>query len=176
MRLSDPELNILKLLIVSLFLVTGCQNEEHNSFVPVATCYDNIQNQGETSIDCGGPCNLCPAKMTATIDGAYWQSAGSISSSTNDSSIIILAGNGTTTLSMIYTGDFILGTFPLNSAIYGITATQTYYLSNSGTITFTRWDSHDNQVSGKFNFIAVASDGSGDTVKVENGNFEYVPY
>jgi hypothetical protein len=27
---------------------------------PAATCYDGIQNQGETGIDCGGPCQACP--------------------------------------------------------------------------------------------------------------------
>ena len=26
---------------------------------PDETCYDNIQNQGETGIDCGGPCAAC---------------------------------------------------------------------------------------------------------------------
>ncbi|MEM2956559.1 MAG: PGF-pre-PGF domain-containing protein [Candidatus Pacearchaeota archaeon] len=28
---------------------------------PTATCSDGIQNQGETGVDCGGPCNECPA-------------------------------------------------------------------------------------------------------------------
>ncbi len=26
---------------------------------PAATCFDKIKNQGETGIDCGGPCSLC---------------------------------------------------------------------------------------------------------------------
>lgn len=26
---------------------------------PTATCYDNVRNQGETGIDCGGPCRPC---------------------------------------------------------------------------------------------------------------------
>lgn len=28
---------------------------------PTPTCSDNIQNQGETGVDCGGPCPACPA-------------------------------------------------------------------------------------------------------------------
>ena len=26
----------------------------------VATCSDDQQNQGETDVDCGGPCTACP--------------------------------------------------------------------------------------------------------------------
>ena len=27
---------------------------------PAATCNDNVQNQGESGVDCGGPCRACP--------------------------------------------------------------------------------------------------------------------
>jgi hypothetical protein len=33
---------------------------------PPATCTDGIQNQGETGIDCGGPCAPCPSGPTCT--------------------------------------------------------------------------------------------------------------
>ncbi len=33
---------------------------------PVPTCSDGIQNQGETGIDCGGPCPACPAIVQPT--------------------------------------------------------------------------------------------------------------
>lgn len=33
---------------------------------PVPTCSDGIQNQGETGIDCGGPCPACPAVIQPT--------------------------------------------------------------------------------------------------------------
>ncbi|MBK9253997.1 MAG: hypothetical protein IPM42_00770 [Saprospiraceae bacterium] len=39
---------------LSLMVVTGCKKED-----PVATCSDGIQNQSETGIDCGGPCEAC---------------------------------------------------------------------------------------------------------------------
>ena len=32
---------------------------------PTATCFDNIQNQGETGVDCGGPCAACPTNNPA---------------------------------------------------------------------------------------------------------------
>ncbi len=43
----------------SLLSSGGCGNSG-----PVATCTDGIQNQGETGIDCGGPCAPCPCAGT----------------------------------------------------------------------------------------------------------------
>ncbi|MDQ3193108.1 MAG: CUB domain-containing protein [Bacteroidota bacterium] len=34
---------------------------------PAATCTDGIQNQGETGIDCGGPCPACPPLLPIII-------------------------------------------------------------------------------------------------------------
>src|SRR5208283_2039556 len=39
---------------------------------PVPTCTDGIQNQGETGIDCGGPCpNACPYNNLAHTKKYY---------------------------------------------------------------------------------------------------------
>lgn len=37
-------------------------------FKPAATCSDNIQNQKEEEIDCGGPCQACEVKNLKNID------------------------------------------------------------------------------------------------------------
>jgi len=34
---------------------------------PKATCYDNIQNQGENGIDCGGPCGQCDKPQELSV-------------------------------------------------------------------------------------------------------------
>jgi len=43
---------------------TGCPEGEEcndaNACVAAPTCNDNIKNQGETGVDCGGPCDACP--------------------------------------------------------------------------------------------------------------------
>ncbi len=36
---------------------------------PAATCSDGIQNQGETGVDCGGPCAACPSAPAAPSGG-----------------------------------------------------------------------------------------------------------
>ena len=38
----------------SIIFYSGCSKDEKSS------CDDGIQNQGETGIDCGGPCPACP--------------------------------------------------------------------------------------------------------------------
>ena len=41
-------------LLVASLAVYSCKDEDAN-----ATCSDGILNQGETAIDCGGPCTAC---------------------------------------------------------------------------------------------------------------------
>ena len=164
------------LFILVLFTAAGCNTVDTGVSVPYPDCYDNIQNQNEQGVDCGGPCAPCQGKVTAYVDGVPWSSDGNVSSSINNNSIIILSGNGTSTISFIHTGPFVTGTFSLQSALYSISASGTNYLSNQGSITFTKWDEVAEQVSGTFNFIAVESSGTGDTVKVNGGKFEFVPY
>lgn len=38
---------------------------------PSPTCFDNIQNQSETGIDCGGPCQPCELKNLVPIDASW---------------------------------------------------------------------------------------------------------
>jgi len=38
---------------------------------PAPTCFDNVQNQGETGIDCGGPCQVCELKNLVPLDASW---------------------------------------------------------------------------------------------------------
>lgn len=167
-------LNVL-ILFFSGFL-SGCNTTDTGISKPFPDCFDNIQNQGEQGIDCGGPCVPCSGKITAIIDGVPWESTGNVSSSTNNNSILISSGNGTSSLSLIYSGAFVNGTFNLQSALYGINATGVNYVSNQGSITFNNWDDINKQVSGTFSFTAFESSGAGDTIQVTNGIFNFVPF
>ena len=44
-------------------------NVRVSSTVAAATCSDGIQNQGESDIDCGGPCAACADGQTCGVDG-----------------------------------------------------------------------------------------------------------
>ncbi len=50
-------------LLIGIFQIVSCKKKETTptpTATATATCSDGIQNQGETGIDCGGPCAACP--------------------------------------------------------------------------------------------------------------------
>ncbi len=50
------------MLSIVVFIYNGCSDDDKDN-TPAATCSDGIQNQGETGIDCGGPCTSCPTNV-----------------------------------------------------------------------------------------------------------------
>ncbi len=51
-------------LIVAVLILWGI----YSLFLkPAPTCFDNVQNQGETGVDCGGPCVPCAIKSLKSI-------------------------------------------------------------------------------------------------------------
>ncbi len=63
-----------------------------------ATCTDGIQNQGETDVDCGGPCDACPS-FTALIAGSGFSATTYFVDSTSVSGTTGYRIYGTTTSS-----------------------------------------------------------------------------
>ena len=49
---------------VTFVLIYSSCKKKTDDTTPTATCSDGIQNQGETGIDCGGPCAACPVANT----------------------------------------------------------------------------------------------------------------
>lgn len=61
-RISALRFVFITSVSVFLFFNIGCKkgnNSGDKDATPAATCSDGIQNQGETGIDCGGPCSAC---------------------------------------------------------------------------------------------------------------------
>ncbi|NCP45385.1 MAG: hypothetical protein GW818_02880 [Flavobacteriales bacterium] len=50
---------VVLLLFLSTILYVGCNSNNNTPLPAPASCSDGIQNQGETGIDCGGPCASC---------------------------------------------------------------------------------------------------------------------
>lgn len=50
---------IAPIVVAVFFMVKGS--------IPVATCFDNTQNQSEIGLDCGGPCSSCELKYPKAI-------------------------------------------------------------------------------------------------------------
>ncbi len=59
---------ILSLAICSSFLFSRCSNDVDGKVIIQETCNDGIQNNGETSVDCGGPaCAPCNESFSGTF-------------------------------------------------------------------------------------------------------------
>lgn len=163
-------------LALSGMLTPACNKTDVAVSDPVPSCFDSILNQGEIEVDCGGPCPSCPARMTAKVDGVTWESQGGVASTVNGNNILISAGNGSSTISIIYSGPFVNGTFNLTSALYSTNNPVVNYTANTGSVTFIEWSSNPKQVSGFFSFKAFEISGTGDSVVVNNGKFTFVSY
>ena len=163
------------LFLLIIFLgFTACGKTDTAISKPVPDCFDNIQNQGEKGVDCGGPCVPCPGKMTAKVDGQAWESVGSITSSVSNNSIFISGSSTNSTISIIYNGPFAVGTFNLQSALYS-NLSGSQYSTTQGTVTFSEWDTQYDLVYGTFEFAAFQIGGT-DTVLVTNGTFQAVSF
>ncbi|MEK6867429.1 MAG: hypothetical protein AABX98_01265, partial [Nanoarchaeota archaeon] len=46
--------------------------EEEAYVAPEASCYDDIKNQGERGVDCGGPCDACPTAPIVEEPKTNW--------------------------------------------------------------------------------------------------------
>ncbi len=56
------------LAAASVILYSGCsKNKDEGNNTPIPTCSDGIQNQGETGVDCGGPCSPCPLSARDSV-------------------------------------------------------------------------------------------------------------
>lgn len=164
-------------LAITLFLslaILGC-NPIDTAISDLPNCEDGILNNGEREIDCGGlNCIPCIARMTADIDGSSWKLFGpNITSQINGNSIFI---SGTDSLfrsvSLIHTGDFTPGNYPLAGGLFA--SSNNTYTASSGSINISEWDTTERFIQGYFSFKAFA--GSGDSVIISNGYFSFAPY
>jgi len=145
-----------------------------------ATCSDGIQNQGETGIDCGGPCPACPvASMSATVDGNAW-AATYISSSVMSGSLIIQGSHvaSTKAIQLVHSGAFAVGTYSLGafSGNYAVSSPSTVNcIIQTGTLTFTQFNTTTKMVSGTFSF-SCTDPSTSVSQSITNGVFSNVKY
>jgi hypothetical protein len=71
------------IIAIGTFQMLSCEKSDSttNTNTPTATCTDGIQNQGETGIDCGGPCPPCtPVNTSGTLTFNVYQICAGFSS------------------------------------------------------------------------------------------------
>lgn len=173
----------LILILLSLAMIISC---EKDSSEPSATCNDGLLNQGETGVDCGGPCNPCPIplnpKMTAVVDNYSWE-ASSINATYRDDTLRIVGEVlGHSTILIKTFTDFQEDTLAIepglctfNGTVHQPTPNTLLKLSSlEGVLIFTTMNQTDHYISGKFNFKGVSQ--NQDTLEVHNGEFEEIRY
>ncbi|MDX1445662.1 hypothetical protein [Lishizhenia sp.] len=169
-------------VLLGLFVFSfACKEEEM-----VDKCADGYLSPGETAVDCGGDCPPCPepeeiSYALAKVNGDKWtfqnyeiSYSGNyyfIADFENDTLAIEVKfnfGNGDTlgARPMMPLNNYVKITDKLQSN------TDNYTTLGSGTVVFSEIDVVDNQFSGFFE--AKLAQGFGDTVKITNGQFEYV--
>ena len=164
----------LAIILFLLLVFAGC-NPIDTAISDLPNCEDGILNNGEREIDCGGKnCSPCAAHMSADIDGSTWILFGpNVTSQINGNSIFISGMDSLSrSISLIHSGDFAPGNYPLAGGLFA-TSTKTYTAS-SGSLNIAVWDTSERYISGNFSFKAFT--GSGDSVSVSNGNFSFAPY
>ncbi len=151
----------------------------------VRTCTDGIQNGEELGVDCGGPCpNACISQppvlntfFSAAIDGTDW-SATSVTGTELNGRITFSGTNGELSVVISYSEDFATGTgnfdLTMNTAAMTGTGINGECLAQSGSVTFTKFDTSNKVVSGTFEFTCQGTDGV--DVVVTNGEFEDIGY
>lgn len=56
--------NLILLVLASSLFMASCSKDDDKDTTTSGTCTDGLQNQGETGVDCGGPCTACIACVT----------------------------------------------------------------------------------------------------------------
>lgn len=168
-------MRIILLFFVAALMFTACQkqNAETDNIPLVAVgCDDGIQNQGETDVDCGGPCAPCTAALTAMV-GSDSFAATTVTSTPGTNTLLISASESAASISLIHLGAVALGTFTNDQATYA--AQGKNYTSNTATITFTKVE--NNAAEGTFSFTGIDfATGGTDSVVVTNGVFRRVAF
>lgn len=132
-------------------------------------------NQGETGVDCGGPCDPCYPRISAMIDSTEWWSTTRNAMMVAPGHLRMYGSDGLKTITIDYTGPFVAG-----SVVSGSDFTAQYmdetgftWTSTSGTIRFTTFDTTLKKVTGTFQFNAVLN---GNVVGVTAGVFNEITW
>lgn len=151
----------------------------------VRTCSDGTQNGEELGVDCGGPCpNACISQppvlntsFSAIINGNDWSATLPSALELNEG-ITITGFSAPNVIVMNYNEDFTTRTGNLDLTTNMATLTgadiSDQCLAQSGSITFTKFDTANKVVSGTFEFTCQGTDGV--DVVVTNGKFEDIKY
>jgi hypothetical protein len=175
-------LSLILLISALAIFVQACKDDDKDDqATPAATCSDGIQNQGETGIDCGGPCTACAedTSYTAKVDGVVWESDIQSVSNTPATKITLVGIESTsgTRITLTYSGPFTTGTVNIGSTFVAEyrNAQGDPFGGISGSITFTKFDTTNKVISGTFS-CNVKNNNTNVTKVITNGVIQNIEY
>jgi len=134
-----------------------------------------IKNQGETDVDCGGPCQACQA-ASAKLNGVDWTAV--TITATNLGADLAIAGTTVDGKGFAFTAhaNSVTGSYTIATGAFQMStaATDQYAANVSGSVTLSKFDTNNKKVSGTFSFTATTFTGTPGALT--NGTFTNVHY
>jgi hypothetical protein len=169
-------------LIALLFMMGSCMKQEaetSNTPQPYAgDCFDSIRNNGETGIDCGGPCSPCPPTISALVNGSdFYASGNNVVAQLIGANALRIVGTETSGNYIQFNFDqsFSTGTYYNIEGIYH--AGTKNFITSTATVSFTQFNTADRLITGTFSFTGVDfSSGGLDSAFVTNGEMQNIQY
>jgi hypothetical protein len=158
-------------IFISIFILFACKKEEEKTINP---CANGKKDNGETEVDCGGPCKAC-----ATFPYMVLRANGETKQANQkdvllEGSTWVLTGGFDTTLFQINIGSELTeGINPINALNTGAVRGTQQMTFVSGVIGISEHNVSAKKVSG--NFEAIFANGF-DTLRLEDGQFEFLEY
>lgn len=166
------------LILIATLMLSACQKQEaetDNEPQVAATCDDGIMNQGETDIDCGGPCPLCQATMNAMVDADTFKAVfNTITSKYANGAFFMSGSSNLGSLTVIYSGPLNIGAVSNAQATYVKSSTSVTYIASNANLTFNAINVTDSTAEGTFSFNAINFNSPTDTIKITNGFFKRI--
>lgn len=161
-------------LIAMLSIFSACKEEE-----VVDKCTNGFLDPGESGIDCGGNCDPCipyePASLYLECNGTPITFSIKTLSYAN-STWTLNAHNDSLSFQFNLGSNGSVGTYIMNPVGSYATKNGTTYLNTSnGMYSISAHNTDDQKMSGFFQ-ADFSRTGYLDTMKVRNGQFEFLPY
>lgn len=161
--------------IAMLTIFSACKDKD-----PVVDkCSNGFVDAGENGVDCGGNCPPCAPYEPET---AYIECNGKPISFPTKSILYqnniwsLTMSNDTFSLQVNLGSNGAIGAYPLNSSGNIASKNGIYYLNGSnGNYSISAHNTTSHKMSGFFQ-MDISRTGYTDTLKIRNGQFEFVPY
>ena len=168
--------NLSTIVFTVLVLTAACKKDDEPT---INSCLNGQLDSGETAVDCGGACGPCPSTEFPSAGWNVYTTA--ISAETKqltytDRWMLHLA-NDSISMNLNLGNNGAVGTYTMDPAGSNVTYNGiTYTNLTSGVFSISWHNTTTHKMSGFFHGKFIRPAVPGDTLRITNGFFEYLPY